>query len=161
MEQQLTKTETFPISSLIGTWEGTSKVWFEPDVVADESPCKGTIRQGVNNNSVIHEYEGAMQGKPLKGLAIYTVNPKTGECQAAWIDGFHMSAGILFSEGGSGGGGIKGGFKALGSFGSPGEKWGWRTEIEMPDQNKLIITAYLIMPQGEEQKATETILNRI
>ena len=157
MEQQLQETKTFPISSLVGTWEGTSKVWFEPDVVADESPCKGTIRQGVNNNSVIHEYEGAMQGKPLKGLAIYTVNPKTGECQAAWIDGFHMSAGILFSEGT----GDNKKFKALGSFGASGEKWGWRTEIEIPDQNKLIITAYLIMPQGDEQKATETILNRI
>jgi len=159
MEQQLTKTETFPVSSFIGSWQGTSKVWFEPGDPVDDSPCKGTIRQGINNNSVIHEYEDAMQGKPLKGLAIYTVNTKTGEYQSAWIDGFHMAAGILFSEGT----GIKNGFKVLGSFGTPGsaEKWGWRTEFEMPDQNKLIITAYLIMPQGEEQKATETILNRI
>ncbi len=99
MEQQLEKTQTLPLSSFEGNWEGTTKVWFEPDVVVDESPCKGSIKPTVNANFLLHEYEGSFQGKPLKGLAIYSSDPKTGEYQAAWIDGFHMSAGILFSVG--------------------------------------------------------------
>ncbi len=159
MEQQLEKSKTFPISSFEGNWEGTTKVWFEPGTPVDESPCKGTIKPTVNANFLLHEYEGSFQGKPLKGLAIYSFNPKTEEYQASWIDSFHMSAGILFSEGS----GIKNGFQVLGSYAYPGveERWGWRTEFEMPNQNQLIITAYNIEPQAEGQKAVETILNRI
>ncbi len=29
---------------LVGKWEGTSRTWFEPGELADESPIRGTIR---------------------------------------------------------------------------------------------------------------------
>ena len=32
------------LARLIGEWEGTTKVWFEPDKVADESPVSGSMR---------------------------------------------------------------------------------------------------------------------
>ena len=32
------------LQSLTGNWEGITKTWFEPGVLADESPVKGAIR---------------------------------------------------------------------------------------------------------------------
>ncbi len=54
------------------------------------------------------------------------------------------------------------GFSVLGSFPDPtgGPDWSWRTEVELRD-GELIITAYNIMPEGEEAKATESILTKV
>lgn len=86
------------LAQLIGKWEGITKTWFEPGKLADESPWRGTIRPILDGRFVIHEYEGSIENKPLRGVAIYGFSLERGKFQSAWVDSFHMGAAIMFSE---------------------------------------------------------------
>lgn len=147
------------LSRLVGEWEGTSRTWFEKDVLADESPVNGKITSILGGRFVLHQYNSSLQGKALEGLAIIGYSFPYERFQTAWIDSFHMGTGIMFSEGDA----TPAGHSVLGSYGGGGmpEPWGWRTEIKMNGDDHLIITAYNIEPGAVEQQATELSYRRL
>jgi len=151
----------FRLSKLVGEWEGITKTWFEPDKIADESPMRGSMRLVLGGRFIMHEYKGSMGDKPLEGIAIYGYHLELGKFQSAWIDSFHNGSAIMFSEGKKG----DDGFKMLGSYAyvttELEQHWGWRTEIEMLNDDEVKITAYNISPEGEEAKATETLYKKL
>jgi hypothetical protein len=147
------------LEALVGNWEGITKTWFEPDVVADESPMKGAIRPMLGGLFIMHEYKGSLSGKPFEGIAVYGFDLQNSLFQSSWVDSFHMGTAIMFSSGAE----TENGFSVLGSYGNPEmpEPWGWRTVVELIDKDNLIITAYNISPEGQEDKATETNYQRV
>ena len=148
------------LARLVGNWEGTSKVWFEPGEPVDESPVTGTMRAVLDGRFILHEYQSKFGDKPLEGLALYGYHLELEQYQSAWVDSFHNNSAIMFSKGER----KDPAFSMLGSYVyvTPEQELqgGWRTQIDVLSDDEIVITAYNIMPGEAETKATEIVYKR-
>jgi hypothetical protein len=146
-------------AQLTGGWTGTSKLWIEPDKLADDSPIVGNIQLILDGRFALYLYQGSVQGEPQHGLFTFGYNTTLDRYEASWVDSFHNNTAIMFCKGNP----TENGFQVLGSYPDPngGPDWGWRTEVELVDEDHLLIVAYNISPEGGEAKATEARLTRV
>ena len=71
LEQSLDSGPHALLARAVGSWRGTLRTWFEPDVLADESPISGEIRSVLGGRFVAHEYSYELQGAQYEGLALH------------------------------------------------------------------------------------------
>jgi hypothetical protein len=146
-------------AGLAGGWTGISRLWIEPDKLTDESPVVGTFQLILSGRFVLYLYQGSIQDEPQHGLFTFGYNTLLDRYEASWVDSWHNNTAIMFCTGSP----TENGFFVLGSYPDPngGPDWGWRTEVELVDQDHLLITAYNISPEGDEARATEARLMRV
>lgn len=144
-------------AAMAGAWQGVTRTWFGPDQLANEAPIRGTLRSVLGGRFLLHEYECTFDGRPESGMALYGYHIDEAQFEAAWIDDFHTGTAIQYAAGQGGH------FNVLGSyFAGAGEpRWGWRTEITQPADDRLLIAMYNIPPGGEAVKAVEFDYRRI
>jgi hypothetical protein len=93
----IAKSQAF-LASLVGSLEGTCRTWFRPGELADESSVKGEFSFILGGNFLRHTYSGKIQGKPRAGEELIAFNSVKNKFEISWVDDFHMSDGIMFSE---------------------------------------------------------------
>lgn len=147
------------LARMQGEWQGTTQVWFEPGTppVVDTTQ-RGRIRSILGGRYLLHEYNCGNGDTASEGLAIYGMHLDTNAFETAWIDTFHSGTSILFSADDA----KSGAFRALTHYGdgAGGPEWGWRTEIQQPDDDTLVIAMTNITPDGQECPAVETRYRR-
>lgn len=147
------------LASLAGGWTGTAKLWLEPDKLANEAPLVGNIQLVLDGRYALFLYQSVIEGDAQHGMFTFGYNTQTNQYEASWVDSFHTNTAIMFCTGTA----TENGFSVLGSYPDPtgGPDWGWRTEVELVDEDHLTITAYNIHPEFGEAKATKAILTRV
>jgi hypothetical protein len=147
------------LARLAGGWTGTSRLWLEPDTLADEAPMVGNIQLILDGRFALFLYQSSIQGETQHGMFTFGYNTTLDRYEGSWVDSFHNNTAIMFCVGTS----MENGFSVLGSYPDPtgGPDWGWRTLVQLLDDDHLLVTAYNILPDGEEARATEARLTRV
>jgi len=147
------------LNQLAGGWTGTSKIWLEPGKLLGETQIIGNIQIVLDGRFALFLYQSSVEGEAQHGMFTFGYNTTKDQFEASWLDSWHNNTAIMFCVGS----GRPNGFFVLGTYPDPtgGPDWGWRTEVELIDEDHLTITAYNIHPELGEAKATEANLTKL
>ena len=126
--------------------------------MADQSAMTAKAKMVLDGSFLILEYTGEIEGKPFEGIYICGFDIPNNIFQVSWIDSFHMGTGMMLLTGAA----TNNNFNVKGTYTAPHmpEPWGWRIRFELTENDELHIISHNISPEGQEELATATILNR-
>ena len=146
------------LAAFVGSWAGTTRTWFEPDELIDESETRGAVRAALGGRFVVHEYLGTLEGETMEGSATLGFDLGRDRFVCAWIDSAHMTTAVMLSLGEPG---VRNEVSVLGSYDAPsGPPWGWRTTFSTPSADELVVSHYNVPPEGSEYLGVETRYRR-
>ena len=146
------------LDAMVGEWQGRYRVWLEPPAVHSDCRSMLHIEPLLKGRFISADYDWASGGAAEGAESSAEAEPQSGsfmlgltrggEWQMAWVDSWHNGDSILFSTGGPAP-------KVTGVYAPGAEPWSWRTEFELREPDRLVITADNIAPDGKEEIATE------
>lgn len=144
------------ISALVGRWQGTNRLWLDPDEPADESAATAVFKPTGQGKIGTLEYTWAYDGEPQQGFLMFSqLKEKT---VAAWADSWHNHDGIMQMTGAAEASGelwVKGSYAA-----PPGPDWGWRLALHPDSADQFRLIMHNISPEGEAMLAVEAVFSR-
>jgi hypothetical protein len=143
------------LRSLVGTWDGLVRTWFEPDKPPDETRLAARIDALLGGRFVRIDYQGTAMGKPHAGQMLLAYERDERRYAMAWLDSFHTGTALMLSTGQAD---ADGAVSVLGSYAAGDERWGWRTVFRFGD--RPVIQAFNIPPGMDEVPAIEIRLTR-
>ncbi len=141
-----------------GKWTGVKKLWLAPGKSVCESDISAEVNETAMGRSAVIEYSWSLEGERQEGHLLLAADYGKGNVQAAWVDSFHKSTGIMV---------LKGQFTSpdtidlmsqYSTASAPG--WGWRMVIRAQDDHHLELINYNVTPEGEELLTIEVKLKR-
>jgi hypothetical protein len=141
------------LESLVGTWSGTNRLYFQPGALAEQSDCSATIRLVGDGPAIVHEYEWVFEEQSHHGVALLSVSDDV--LQGSWVDTFHTSGTLMDLAPVDGAGGIV----LQGSYAvSDSADWGWRIQWNKTSATELAVTMWNVTPDGDAGVAVEQAL---
>ena len=77
------------LAQLAGNWQGTSKLWFEPDKLASDTPLVGTIQLVLDGRYALFLYQSSIEGETQHGMFTFGYNTQLNQYETSWVDSFH------------------------------------------------------------------------
>ncbi len=145
------------LAPLVGSWEGSTKTWFDPSKPPEESRTQARVESVLGGRFLRIQYAGTAMGKPHAGEMILAYEKDEKRYALAWIDSFHTGTLLMSSTGTSTDDGV---VSVLGSYPAGEQRWGWRTVIHT-NPERFVIEAFNISPDGHEDPAIKTELRRV
>lgn len=145
--------------SLVGAWEGMTRAYVEPGVLADEKPFKATILFVIGDSILEYNYRGAVLKRPFVGKLLFGYNEGRRRFEAAWIDSYLCRSAIMYLTGSEWLEGQESDcFAVTGTYPDleGGPDWSWRVEFRVLDAENIVVSHFNIKPTGEEYLAIET-----
>src|SRR5262249_28832859 len=85
------------LQKAVGTWEGTAKMWMEPDTTPTESKCTSGITSVLDGRFTHCDVTGDMGGRPFHGSGLYGFDNVSHKYQMTWVD--NMGTGMMSGTG--------------------------------------------------------------
>ncbi|HEV8608625.1 MAG TPA: DUF1579 family protein [Thermoanaerobaculia bacterium] len=143
---------------LTGRWRGKYRLIVEPDQPARESESTAVVAPLAGGRFARIDYVWGDRDKPEDGSILFGRDRTRGVVTALWVDSWHMRDKVMTCEGQSA---DAGSLEVRGSYAAPpGPDWGWRTVIEIAEEDSLRMLMYNVSPDGKEDLAVEAVYHR-
>lgn len=146
-----------PLLALAGTWTGTNRLWFTPDMTALESPSTASVAPVVAGTFLEISYTWVYEETPHEGILLLGLSSSGSSAVVVFLDSFHMNKDVLLCRGEYDANGTVDGLGSYSFEGGPA--WGWRIKVE-PRSDAFRLAMYNIQPTGEEALAVEVHYTR-
>lgn len=141
------------MEALVGDWAGTSKLWLSPGEDPRESDSSARVSLVGQGQFVRIEYDWSFDKMAQDGQILFAPEFGMADCEAVWLDSWHMASAIMTCEVSNGPGDsaiLRGNYPA-----PPDPDWGWRIEIRAAGAREFEIRMFNISPEGEEALAVQ------
>ena len=151
-----TKNHSSLITSMIGRWQTTTKLWTTPETEPQTAKGITTMTATLGGRFVQQDFACSMGGSPFKGTGFFGFNNTNGRFESFWIDncstGMQMSTGERQSDGSI--------VWNLTFTDENGATQNTKTVTRFPEKDTVVFETYAIGTNGSEFKTLEVTYNR-